>query len=566
MQRLVLLVLVLLITVPQAARAADGKACVAPHGAVASVFGQLTPETATWPPCLAQGSRTDAQLRDSVLRIRSVYGAKGLHVDVNAASTDPGYLDQNKEHRFVPHPALADVVVERTKGGQWLFTSESLDRVDALYDTTFRGLDRRFVGRIPKPLQGEVFGIRLWQYIALFVVLLVGLVIRKVIQLIVKNRVRDLVEKLGQRWATRLVEVFASPGATLAMALLLRLSYPVLGLPVDAVLVLQVAVRLMVAVSVVWASYRLVDVAADRMAERAANTDSKLDDQLVPLVRKTLKLFVVIAGVLFVLQNLNVNVGALLAGLGIGGVAVALAAKDTIANFFGSIMIFADRPFQIGDAVTVGDVEGVVEEVGFRSTRIRTFSNSLVTVPNAKFMEANIDNRGRRIYRRTNTTLNLTYDTTPEQMQAFVEGIRAIIAANPYTRKDLYEVHMSGFGAHSLDVMLYFFLRTDTWSEELQQRHNVYLEIMRLAGELKVEFAFPTQTVHVASTAAPGVERLVPQSPAEARLAEVVEAFGPDGTRSRPAGPRITDSRYLPGSAPAGSAPAAPAQPSAKAS
>jgi MscS family membrane protein len=248
---------------------------------------------------------------------------------------------------------------------------------------------------------------------------------------------------------------------------------------------------------------------------------------------------------LFILQNLNINVSSLLAGLGIGGVALALAAKDTVANFFGSIMIFVDRPFQIGDWVVVSGVEGIVEEVGFRSTRIRTFYNSQVTVPNAKFTETNIDNYGRRMYRRTTLTLNLTYDTTPEQMQAFVEGIRAVIKANPHTRKDLYEAHMSGFGAHSLDVLVYFFLKVETWSAELRERHNIYLELLRLAQELKVQFAFPTQTLHVDSIAEPGKERRLPPLPAQARMAEVVNAFGPSGSAGRPAAPKITETGYF---------------------
>src|SRR5690606_24921192 len=144
------------------------------------------------------------------------------------------------------------------------------------------------------------------------------------------------------------------------------------------------------------------------MATKAESTDSKLDDQLVPLLRKAMKIFVVLVGALFLLQNLDVNVASLVAGLGIGGVAVALAAKDTIANFFGSLMIFIDRPFQIGDWVKIGETEGIVEVVGFRSTRVRTFYNSLVTVPNAHFTEAAIDNLGMREYRRTSTVLNLT--------------------------------------------------------------------------------------------------------------------------------------------------------------
>jgi len=405
-------------------------------------------------------------------------------------------------------------------------------------------LRQHIVSQLPGWLRDQVFGVQYWQYLALFLIVLVGLVVRKIIQVVVASRVRSLADKVGQRWATRLVDVFASPGATLVMAVLFWLAYPELGLADAAAQVMRVVVRMLVVVSIVWSLYRLVDVLGEKMAEKAAATESKLDDQLVPLVRKTLKVITVIAGVLFILQNLDVNVASLLAGLGIGGVAVALAAKDTIANFFGSIMIFVDRPFQIGDWVVVEGAEGIVEEVGFRSTRIRTFYNSLITMPNAKFTETKIDNYGARTYRRTYVTLNLTYDTTPEQMQAFVEGIRAIVRANPFSRKDYYEIHMSGFGAHSLDVMVYIFFKVPNWSAELRERHNVYLEIMRLARDLGVQFAFPTQTLHVDSLAEPGAERAVPPPLAESNLAEVVQAFGPGGSRARPAAPHIIDGQY----------------------
>jgi MscS family membrane protein len=280
------------------------------------------------------------------------------------------------------------------------------------------------------------------------------------------------------------------------------------------------------------------------MADRAAGTDTKLDDQLVPLVRKSLKILVVVGGALFVLQNMEVDVGSLLTGLGIGGLAFALAAKETLANFFGSIMIFVDRPFQIGDWVVVKGAEGIVEEVGFRSTRVRTFYNSVITVPNAHFTDAQIDNYGKRQYRRVFTTLNLTYDTTPEQMQAFCEGVRAIIRANEFTRKDYYEVHMSAFGAHSLDVMVYFFFRVPSWSDELRERHNVFLEIMRLAKSLGVQFAFPTQTLNVDYVHALGQSRNLPDVPDDRALADNVVAFGPKGKQSRPRGPTIVEGGF----------------------
>ena len=164
-------------------------------------------------------------------------------------------------------------------------------------------------------------------------------------------------------------------------------------------------------------------------------------------------------GGLFVLGNLGVNVTSLVAGLGLGGLAVALAAQDTIRNLLGGVTIFADRPFQVGDWVVVNDIEGTVEHVGFRSSRVRTFYNSVVTVPNARIVDTHVDNMGLRQWRRYKTTLGLAYQTTPDQVQAFVEGVRALIRSNPNMRKDYYIVEFHGFSAVTLDVLVYCFMR-----------------------------------------------------------------------------------------------------------
>lgn len=546
-----LLTLVVLGTLVSSAGSALGapiEDCNHPRNAADSVFYWLQPKRADAEKasmCLDKTDRTPFELERAAVRIKAVYDANALYVDMERLSTSPDWVNpKTGNHRVAPHPDLPQVVIEKQADGRWRWTQASLDRIDALYSQSVGFFTDRVLDRLPGWMRTDFLQVEFWQLLSIFLILLLGLVVRKVIQFLVAARVRNLVENLGQAWAARIVDVFASPGATLVMAAMLQLSYPYLRLPIFFANGVSLAVRLLVVLSIVWATYRLVDVFAERMAEKAAKTDSKLDDQLVPLLRKALKIFTVIGGGLFILQNLNVNVGSLLAGLGIGGVAVALAAKDTIANFFGSVMIFVDRPFQIGDWVAISGVEGIVEEVGFRSTRIRTFYNSQVTVPNAKFTEANIDNFGRREYRRTYTTLNLTYDTTTEQMQAFVEGIRAIIRANQYTRKDYYEIHMSGFGAHSLDVMVYFFFKVSSWSEELRERHNVFLEIMRLAEKLGVSFAFPTQTLYVDKVASPGAARVRPSAPSMPQLTEAVKSFGPAGEQARPTGPRITDGYF----------------------
>ncbi len=529
--------------------------CNSPYAATESLFGWLQPDT-NRPDlaarCLDPRGRTPEELQRVARHVKAVYDAKALFVEVDKLSKESSWVDPDTGlARFAPHPGLPDVVVERQADGQWRWTADSLDRIEALYGKLFSVLDDETISHLPSWLRGRIFGLQFWQYLALMAMLLLGVVVYKAITFVVARRVQRLAERFGSKWASTVVTVLSSPLAITIMGGVFWLSYPVLRLPVQATVVINLLIRTLIIFSIVWAAYRLTDVMADILGSKAAETDTKLDDQLIPLVRKSLKLLIVVAGLLLILQNLNINVASLLAGLGIGGLAVAFAAKDTLANFFGSIMIFLDRPFQIGDWIVVDGVEGIVEEVGFRSTRIRTFYNSLICIPNSRFTDRPIDNYGERRYRRIFTTLGVSYDTTPEQMQAFVEGIRAIIRANPYTRKDYYEIHMSGFGASALEVMVYFFFELPTWTDELRERHNVFLEIIRLAKDLNISFAFPTQTLHVESLAKPGEPRQVPPPKPVSEMSDIVLAYGPGGVKARPHGPTVAGGLYA--GAPVGS-------------
>jgi MscS family membrane protein len=255
--------------------------------------------------------------------------------------------------------------------------------------------------------------------------------------------------------------------------------------------------------------YRMVDILGAYLAKLAERTEGKLDDQLVPIIRKTLKAFVVVIGGVVFLQNLNFNITALLAGISIGGLAIALAAQDTLKNFFGSVMIFLDRPFQIGDWITAGEIDGTVEEVGFRTTRVRTFRNSLVSVPNGKLSDMVVDNHGLRMYRRFYTQITITYDTPPEKVEAFVEGLRKIVELHPDTRKDYFNVFFNDLAAYSFNIMFYIFFQVPDWTNELRARHEVLLEVVKLAEVLDVRFAFPTQTLHMEEF--PEKKSLIPQ-------------------------------------------------------
>jgi MscS family membrane protein len=244
---------------------------------------------------------------------------------------------------------------------------------------------------------------------------------------------------------------------------------------------------------------RVLDIGSSVATKWSERTESKLDDQLIPLLRQAFRTLIFALAVLYILDAMGIDVWKLAAGVGIGGLAFALAAQDTVANLFGSLNIFIDKPFQIGDWVNIGSVEGVVEEVGFRSTRVRTFHNSVVTVPNSKITNANVDNMGLRPRRRVKVVVNLTYDTKPNQIRAFVEGARGILAAHPDVQRS-YEVHFHSMSGSSLDILVYYHLVVPGWHEELTARSTILLQIMQLAEDLNVSFAYPSTSLYLEAT------------------------------------------------------------------
>jgi len=246
-----------------------------------------------------------------------------------------------------------------------------------------------------------------------------------------------------------------------------------------------------------WFLWRMIDGLSAYFTARAAQTESSLDDQLVPFIAKTLKIFIIITGVLVVAQNMGYSISGLIASLGIGGIAVAMAARDTIANVFGSIMILVDRPFTVGDWIKTDEFEGIVEEVGFRSTRIRTFGKTLVNVPNSTMANMVIDNIDARPKRRVKMRIGLTYDSSPEKIQAAIDGIEHLLANHIGVDQDFYLVKFDTFEDSSLSIFLYYFTKTTHWEEYLQVRQEVNMQIMKLLESLELEFAFPTRTVHL---------------------------------------------------------------------
>ena len=292
--------------------------------------------------------------------------------------------------------------------------------------------------------------------------------------------------------------------------------------------------------------WQLLDI-LERYLQKILSSKERdtLHKHFLPYGKKILKIAAALIIGLFALQNIGFNITSLLASLGIGGIAVALGARETLRNLFGGLVIVADKPFAAGDWILCNGVEGTVEDIGFRSTKVKTFYDSLITIPNAAIADSTVDNLGRRKARRTRFTLSLNFETAPEEMEAFVEGIRNILLSNSHSRKDYFQVYFSGLGDSGLEVFVNFFLKVPDWDTELLQKQNIFLEILRLARRLKISFAFPTRTLDIPYLPAPGAKERKPPLSAEA-LKEGAGAFGPGGRLSRPEGAGVFSSGKKP--------------------
>ncbi len=250
--------------------------------------------------------------------------------------------------------------------------------------------------------------------------------------------------------------------------------------------------------SITWIFLRLIDFLGLIMMYRASLTESKADDQLVPFFKEALKVVLVIFSVFFMMGTIfKLNVASLIAGLGIGGLAIALAAKESLENLLGSFTIFLDKPFVIGDLIKSNGVEGNVEKIGFRSTRIRTVEKSFVTIPNKKLVDTELDNLSLRVQRRAKFNVGLTYETKPEQLKKIVSEIQAFIKDHPHTLSDETRVRMYEFDTSSINIMVLYFVDTLEYDVYLDVRQEINYKIMDIVAENGSDFAYPTTTVFV---------------------------------------------------------------------
>jgi len=347
----------------------------------------------------------------------------------------------------------------------------------------------------------------IWRFGVVLVIALAAMVAGRIVQFMFNGYARRIAEKKGEKPLGLVFKAIANP--TYVAIFAAGLYFCKLPLVFDDETGIRIAVstmwdtiaRVVGSIAAAYALYRLVDVIEYYLNRLVGKTETTLDDMLVPVVRKALRVTIAIVAILLISETiLGANVKSLLLSAGVGGIAVALAAKDTIANFFGSVTIFADRPFQMGEMVKIGDCTGPVEEVGFRSTRIRTLKGHLVTVPNSVIANSMVENIGKRPFIRRVSNITITYDSGHAKAGRAVEIIKDVLAGVPEVGSDAERpprVYFNEFNDWSLNIYMSYWVKPPDYWLYYEVNERVNLEIMKRFEAEGIEFAFPSQTLYV---------------------------------------------------------------------
>ena len=446
---------------------------------------------------------SDSIAIEKAIKLKKILDGRGLKVNFSKIPTNPNYTDSTivSGSKYILFPyELPKIYVEKV-GNNWFYSKETVAAIDTLYNETFPWQTQWISKLLPQHIAHNTFlGIQLWQYLGTFLLLLLSFVIFHLLHPVFKIVLRRL-----KKWVFRSTKDYtnitfinlARPLVLLVIIAFIKKIIPSFQFGIDTNKYVFLGLNIAQTVFWVYVFLKLVHVVMSIYAEFTTKTHAKLDDQLVPILNKFLTGIVFFLGALKLLTLFGVNIKAVVMGASIGGLALALASQDTVKNLIGTFMIFLDKPFHIGDWIVADGVEGSVEEVGFRSTRLRAADTSVFQIPNSTLAEITIKNMGLRKFRRYTTKLGIRYDTPAELIDAFIVGIREIIVIHPCADAQKHNVEFIGFGDSALEILINVYFKVANWDEEQTAKNDLHMAILKLATKLNIGFAFPSQTLYM---------------------------------------------------------------------
>ncbi len=375
-------------------------------------------------------------------------------------------------------------------------------------------------------LEMEVFGFTIGQLLSSFLLLLLSLAFRNILSKAVIARILRFADR-STMLDRRFLEALTKPLSAFLLIVGIYLALLVLPLSPGVNHFVGNLFRGLTMLTLVWAAILMSDVLADFLAARVATSSNSVLSGFAPLIKKTLKIFVLVIGVLMTVDNLGYNVTGVLATLGLGTAAVALASQDTLKNAFGALMIILDRPFMVGDWIQVSDkVDGNVEAIGLRSTKVRTWPKTLLSIPNGVLANEYVNNWSQMPKRRVKQVVGISYEASADDMQALVEDIRKILRDDPGVNQEFILVNFTDFGDSSLDILVYYFTSTVAWLEYMDIRQRVNCRIMEVVQARGLSIAFPARTLYMDGPVASKLAG-VPYASRWDAAAELPGDFGP---------------------------------------
>ena len=444
-----------------------------------------------------------ARRAELAIKIKNIFDAKSLFIEMSKIPRNPNFIDSlSGDAVFIPFPEkLPEIYLERIDG-LWFYSDKTCEQVDKIYSKVFPFNLEKIILKLPEKVQKSFLGVKIWQYLGIISIIGLAWLFSFSFNFLIDRLI------LGSRWYKKLqlddssrpiLHQFVGFGIMVFLLTVIEHLVPSLLLDVKISKVLFLLLEFARTCFIALALFKVISLINKYLQKLADKSDSRLDDQLLPILTKLSKVVIGAIAVIHILAISGVNVTALIAGVSIGGLALALAAQDTVKNLIGSVMIFFDKPFQIGDFVQTPELEGTVEEVGFRSTRMRKVDSSLVSVPNGNLSNFTLVNLGARKLRLFEVTSAFTYDSPPDKMAAFIQDVRAMLGAHPKVDQELKFVYFRNMSASSLDVFIRAYLRVATLQEELEARQELLFTIMKIAANHGLSFAFPSTSVYIES-------------------------------------------------------------------
>lgn len=375
---------------------------------------------------------------------------------------------------------LAPLVAEASIGWRFGMLEGALPNlISNLFEITFFGQ--------------YTYGHLLWS----FGIVLLTFIFRNVLTRFFFTKLKSLATRTKTDYDDRLIDALEKPASLFILFFGLYLAIAVLPMEEEMFNFFTLLFRGVSTLLVFWGILRFLDVLAD-VVIKVSDLKGSTVGAFVPLMKKATRVFVIIVGIIMVIDNLGYSVGGILATLGLGGAAFAFAAKDTIANLYGSFALAMDRPFKVGDWIMVGnEVDGDVEEIGLRSTKIRTWPKTVLSIPNNVLANEMINNWSQMPKRRVKQIVGVEYGTSTKTMEALVEDIRQLLREDEGVNQEFTLVNFTDFGESSLNILVYYFTTTTAWLEHMDVRQRVNLKIMDAIEARGSSIAFPTRTVHL---------------------------------------------------------------------